>query len=244
MATARMAAGDRSAEHRFHLWMSLLFLGVVVAGFGRTFFFRAWFPELVALRPPEPFFTFHGALFTAWFVLLVLQAALVSTRRIDLHRKVGWVGGALAVALVVVGVEGALLAARRPGGFMGVPFPAAQFLIVPLADMFLFALLAALGILYRRDPQAHKRFLLFASANLLPAATARLPLPFLPPGPPTFFGLLDLLLLPIVLRDLWTRRRLHPATAIGFGLTVASQPLRLWLSGTDLWLRLAERLIG
>ncbi|MBZ0144135.1 MAG: hypothetical protein K8F56_11175, partial [Rhodocyclaceae bacterium] len=66
----------------------------------------------------------------------------------------------------------------------------------------------------------------------------------LPPGPPTFFGLLDLLLLPIVLRDLWTRRRLHPATAIGFGLTVASQPLRLWLSGTDLWLRLAERLIG
>lgn len=244
MATIRVAAGDRTAERRFYLGMALAFLGLVVLGFARTFFLRAWFPELEAHRPAERFYDLHGAVFTAWILLLVAQPALIAARRVDLHRKAGWVGAGLALVLVVVGIEGALIAARRPGGFIDVPIPPAQFLLVPFTDMFLFALFAAAGIVLRRDPQAHKRYLLFASASLLPAAAARLPFPFLPPGPTTFFAIVDLFLLPLVVWDLRSRGRLHPATVIGLVLTVASQPLRLRLAATEPWLRFAERLIG
>jgi hypothetical protein len=52
---------------------------------------------------------------------------------------------------------------------------------------------------------------------LLAAPVARLPLAILQAGPPAFFGLADLLrlLLPCVVYDLVTGRRIHPATAWG-----------------------------
>jgi hypothetical protein len=36
---------------------------------------------------------------------------------------------------------------------------------------------------------------------------------------------------------------LHPATLWGGLVLIASQPLRLWLMGTDAWLALAQRIL-
>jgi hypothetical protein len=63
-------------------------------------------------------------------------------------------------------------------------------------------------------------------------------------GPLAFFGLTDLYLVPLVIWDLMTRRRLHPATLWGGLALVLSQPLRLVLSGTDGWLAFARGLTG
>jgi len=224
--------------------MSVAILAAVCLGFARTFLLRPWFPEARVLAAPERFYDLHGALFMTWIALLVLQPSLVAVRRVDVHRKVGWFGAALAAAMVVVGVHGALLAARRPTGFVGIPAPPAAFLLVPLVDIALFAFFAGLAIAYRKNPQAHKRLVLLASLNLLTASIARWPLALLAGGPPVIFLLTDLFLLPIVIRDLVTRRRLHPVTLWGGLLLIVSQPLRLWLSGTDAWLRLAAWLIG
>ena len=46
-------------------------------------------------------------------MLLVVQAFLVGLGRTDLHRRLGIAGAVLAVAMVVTGTEGALMAARR-----------------------------------------------------------------------------------------------------------------------------------
>jgi hypothetical protein len=62
-------------------------------------------------------------------------------------------------------------------------------------------------------------------------------------NPLLFFGLTDLFLVPPVVWDLKSRGRLHPATLWGGLLLVASQPLRLWLSGTEAWQQLVARIL-
>ena len=59
-----------------------------------------------------------------------------------------------------------------------------------------------------------------------------------------FFGLTDLLLVPLLIYDWVTQRRIHPATAWGALAIVASQPLRLMLGGTGAWLGFAGWLTG
>jgi hypothetical protein len=232
------------AERRFYTFMSLAIFAAVYLGFARTFFLRPWFPEAAAVAAPEPFFYLHGAVFTTWFVLLVVQPNLVAAGRTDLHRMLGKFGAAVAASMVVVGVIGALIAARRAGGFMGVPIPPAQFLTIPLMDMVTFAILIGAALLKRRDVQAHKRLMLIGSIAVMDAAVARWPGIAATSNPVvTFFVLTDLFLVPLVIWDLRTRGRLHPATLWGGLLVIASQPFRLWLAGTAAWLGFASRLI-
>jgi hypothetical protein len=65
-------------------------------------------------------FYVHGVAFTAWIVLLVVQASLVAGGRTELHRKMGPFSAVLAVAMVVLGTLGALIAARSDTGFIGI----------------------------------------------------------------------------------------------------------------------------
>ena len=99
-------------ERRFYIGMTLLVLASVFLGFSRTYFLKPWFPEAQQFAPPESFFFYvHGVSFTAWILLLVLQPLLVATRRVELHRLIGWFGAGLAVVVIVVGTMGALIAA-------------------------------------------------------------------------------------------------------------------------------------
>ena len=121
MSTVVNAERRRLHERRFYVGAGIVMLASVFLGFGRTYFLRPWFPEAAALAPTESFFfNIHGVCFTAWMVLLVAQTLLIASRRVAFHRTLGWFGAGLAVAVVVVGVLGALIAARRPGGFIGV----------------------------------------------------------------------------------------------------------------------------
>jgi hypothetical protein len=242
MAAQTIPRARLSGEHRFYTGMMLAILVTVFVGFARSFFLRPLFPAWPS--PPEKIFYVHGALFTAWIVLLVAQALLVAAGRTSVHRRIGLWGAVLAVFMVVFGVLGALIAARRPTGFVGIPVPGLQFLVVPLFDMVLFASLVGLAIAKRGDPQAHKRWMLLASLNLITAAIARWPGVITVGAPPLFWGLTDLFLIPLVVWDVASRGRVHPATKWGGLLIVASQPLRLVVSGTAAWLAFARWATG
>jgi hypothetical protein len=237
-------------ERRFYTGMALLVLASVFLGFARTYFLKPWFPGAQQFAPPEPFFFYvHGVSFTAWILLLVLQPLLVASKRVDLHRVVGWFGAGLAVVVVVVGTMGALMAARRPGGFIGVTMPPLQFLTVPLADLALFAVFVVFAIVKRRDTQGHKRFMLLATIGLLDAAVVRWPFGDMNAA---VAGSLftradigvDLFLVPMIVWDLLSRGRVHRVTLFGGLAVIASQPLRLMLSGTDLWMSFASWAVG
>jgi hypothetical protein len=87
MAAVMVSPGRASAERRFFTGMALAILATIIVGFARSFFLRPLFPELPS--PSEMIFYVHGVVFTAWIVLLVVQASLVAGGRTELHRKIG-----------------------------------------------------------------------------------------------------------------------------------------------------------
>lgn len=231
----------RHHEHWFYLGYATLVFSAVVLGFARTFFLRPWYPEWVAAHsPPEPFFLLHGAAYTAWFIVLLVQVTLITTDRAALHKYLGWAGLTLAAAMVPLGVVATVMAARRPSGFVDVPAPPLDFMIVPLSLVVLFAVFVALAVASRRDGQQHKRWMMLASVSLIEAGVGRWPWDFVRTG--TLFPFLtpialivDLFLVPLVVWDLWTRRRVHPVTVAGGLALVLLHPLRPILAQTSAW---------
>ena len=236
-----VAAAQAPNERLFFTGMAITMLVVVFAGFARSFYLQTFFPEWH--RPPEPVFYLHGTVFTAWMLLLIAQVSFVRAGRRDVHRKIGAAGAVLAALMVVLGTIAALTAARRPSGFVDVPVPPLEFLAIPLFALAQFALFAGLAIGRRRDLQAHKRLMLLATTMLCGAAVARLPL-VSDWGPLGYFGVTDLLLVPLVIWDLRTRGRLHPVTLWGGLLILALEPLQLMISGTEGWLAFARWATG
>lgn len=222
-----------TSDRRFFLAMAIAIALVVFAGFAPTYYLRGYY----LAEPLPPVFAVHGAVFSAWVVLFVVQAALVSARRTDIHRKLGVLAAVLAPLMLVVGFQAAVAAARRGFSTPGLP-PPLVFLAVPMFDLVVFAALVGAALWFRRNPAMHKRLMLLAMLAVVTAAIARLP-GVLPYGPPAFFGLTDLFLLAGIAWDKWTRGRVHPAYIWGGLFLVLSQPLRLVVSGTDAWLRIA-----
>jgi hypothetical protein len=125
--------GSRN-DNFFFAGMALLILATVFVGFARTYFlagvFRAPLPNILI--------HIHGAVFSAWIVLLITQISLVTAGRVDIHRKLGLWGFGLACLMVVLGVLAAtdrfhavsrrLVRAWNPGRFT--PFPSWAYLFL------------------------------------------------------------------------------------------------------------------
>lgn len=236
---------SRQRENIFFTALAVGMALAVIAGFSRTFFLKPLFPEAQKFAAPEAIFYIHGTLFSAWILLLIIQPTLVRIGRVNVHRQVGTFGGLLAATMVLVGTWGALIGAQRPGGFIGIPMPPLQFLIVPFFDMVLFGLMVGLAIVWRGDSQSHKRLMILGTVNLLEAAIIRIPLKFIADGAPfTSFVLSDVFIVLLVIWDLSTRGRIHTVTLWAGALTIISQPIRLLISDTVPWLAFAGWLVG
>jgi hypothetical protein len=235
MAVSTAALATRRRTRRFYVGMAIAITITVFAGFSRSYFLKSWYgtPELSRLLHV------HGLVFTAWVLFFLSQAVLVATGRTYLHRRMG-IGGAVLAALVVI-VGTAVAITRAKTGVSPIPgVPALAFFAIPLFDMVVFAVLVGTALYFRRRLEAHKRLMTLSMISLLAATIARLNFPLLPPGPPTFFGLADLFIVALLVYDLSTRGKVHPATIWGGLFVVASQPLRLMISGTQPWLAFAS----
>lgn len=182
----------------------------------------------------------HAATFTAWVLLFIVQTALVASRRVAVHRRLGIAGAILAAAMVVAGgltaIEGAARGGAPPGG------DPLAFLVVPLFDLVLFSGFIIAALTLRRNKEAHKRLMLLAYVSIIAAATARLP-GVLPLGPPAFFGMALMFVVAGVIYDFVSRGRVHPVYKWGGTLLLISVPLRLAVSSTPMWRSFAEWLV-
>jgi hypothetical protein len=102
MATSTFAPSGQVLRLRrddvFFSAMALLILGSVLLGFARTYYFAGVF----AAHLPNPLVHVHAAVFSTWILLFIAQTSLVSAGRLDLHRRLGVLGAALAGAMVVL----------------------------------------------------------------------------------------------------------------------------------------------
>jgi hypothetical protein len=231
---ATPAINRRRRERWFYISMSIAAVITVFAGFSRTYYLRPYFNT----APLMPLLHLHGLVFTSWLALFLVQTTLIAAHRTDIHRRLGILGGVIAALMIVIGPTTAVIRASQ--GATPVPgVSPLSFLVVPLGDMFLFAILVSAGFNYRRRPDVHKRLMMLATISILAAAIARLPFAIMQAGPPAFFGLTDVFVLACISYDLITLKRVHRATALGALLIIASQPLRLMLGGTHAWLAFA-----
>lgn len=235
----------RVSDRPLYLLAAVVVPLIVLAGFARTYYLKGYFgtPAL-----PSLIVHVHGIIMTAWVVLFIVQVTLVAKRRTKMHQRLGILGAGLAVLVFVVGILTGLYAAAR---FVNDPSlvpvdgpPPLPFLIVPLGDMLVFAILITAALYYRKRLDIHKRLMLLAAINLLTPAIARIPLSFITNGGPlAFFGLTDLCLIGFVAFDTIRHRRLHPAFLWGGVLIIVMQPLRILIAPTDAWISFAAALV-
>ena len=229
---ARTVPGTRY-DHRFFPAMVIVLTITMVAGFAHTYFFAGVF------RAPLPglLIHIHGAVFTLWFALLLTQSFLVASGRVGLHRKLGIAGIVVAASMVPLGVMATAEFARR----MAQTMPRIRIAtIMPIAELAAFAALAAAAFLLRRKPAAHKRLILLATVGIIPAATGRME--FIPlfhlhgaNAIRLVWAYSYLFLLPIVAYDLWSRRRIHPATAWGSIFLIGLHQVAIQIAYTAPW---------
>lgn len=229
-----VGTAERWKDRVFYTGMSLAVIAAVVRGFARSYFFRShYFPT-----PLAPIAKVHGAIFVSWTVLLLVQTVLVSRGRTDLHRRLGVVGGVLAAAMVVAGTAIAIAALRY--NFAHGNLRALSFFAIPMGDMIVFPILVAAALVWRRQPETHKRLMLLATIDILNAAVARWPLAIMAKGPVAFFAVTDLFIVPGVVFDAVSRRRVHPAYVWGGLFVVGSQIARLAVWHTAAWIAFAK----
>jgi hypothetical protein len=130
---------------------------------------------------------------------------------------------------------------RRNGGPPG--GDPRKFFAIPLGDIIVFGALVGAAVVQRSRSEAHKRLMLLATISLLTAAVARFLRQVGMGGAPNLFFGTDVFVLVLVLYDLASRGRVHPATLWGGLLVVGFKPLVYYvLSGTAAWLALADAL--
>ncbi|UVO51627.1 hypothetical protein M0208_14345 [Sphingomonas sp. SUN019] len=230
MATlAPVRAAPIGAEDRFFGGMALAMVAITFVGFAPSYYFM----RFTAAPALLPIVHLHGLVFTGWILLHAGQTGLVVSRRIDLHRRIGVFGAVLAVAVVVLGFITALVTAP----LHGLPGHRAPPIIFPFMAVSTFGILCAAGVAWRRKPQHHKRIMLLATSALIITPGARIGRMVGTELPPPVFGMLltDVLLAALVIFDVRTRGRLHPATIAAGGLFLATQPLRVAVSHWPAW---------
>ncbi len=150
--------------------MAVVLWATVLYGFAKTYFLAG----MVAAPLPNKLIHIHGAAFTLWMVLLVVQIGFVSAGKIAWHKKLGLFGFGLAVAMLILGALAATDALRRGDAPPGLT--PQTFYIIPLSDMLVFAVLVFFAYRARRRPAAHKRLILIATIGLMDAAVGRWPI--------------------------------------------------------------------
>lgn len=236
---ARRPADAWIRDRRFFTGMAIAILLTVFVGFAPTYYLKTVVgrPSISGLTTLSPLLHVHGLIFTSWIVLFLVQTRLVAGRRLALHRRLGYGTAGLAVVMIVLGILAAVDAARRGATPPGGP-PPLVFMIVPFADMVIFATLVGAGVWFRNQGQIHKRLMLVSTIAILTASIARWP-GVVAGGPLVYFALTDLFVVAGMVYDRKTRGRVHPAYWWAGGALVLSQVGRLALSGTSAWLAFA-----
>src|SRR5258708_31260007 len=88
MATAAFEPGDKRLDRYFFPAMAILMLGTIFLGFARTYYLAGVFKAPLA----SWILHLHGAAFSLWALLLIVQTSLVTAGPAGLSRRPGLVG--------------------------------------------------------------------------------------------------------------------------------------------------------
>jgi hypothetical protein len=108
-----------------------------------------------------------------------------------------------------------------------------------LADLAMFGLLAGGAMLLRNKPDFHKRWVLLGSLGLIGAAVGRIP-----ELRGSFLCIFLGLIASMAAYDLFSRRSIHVATAMGAAVLFTLGLSEEFIGNTQAWLRAAHYMLG
>jgi hypothetical protein len=228
--TAGSRIVNRKVERVFYAGMAILLCVVVFIGFSPTYF-RA---GMVNAPLPAPILHIHGAVFTLWMLLYLVQSALISARRVAWHRTLGTIAFCLPPLMIVLGVIAALNALHRKVSIS--PLDPSVSFAIPALGIVCFTIVIFASWRARRRPDAHKRLILLATIGLTEAAFGRFPwVRFgLPPAAGAVTGL-GILVLIVLLYDLIALRRIHRSNLWAAPLTFVLGAFAVPIGMTPAW---------
>ncbi len=211
---------------------AILFPLLIFIGFAKSYYLGAYFDA-----PPfeNVKVHLHGAVMTLWVLLFSVQIALVRTKNIKVHMKLGMVGVALAAAVVISGLvtiyDSLLVREIEINGMSS-----HSFLIIPFTSLMMFVILFSAAIYYRKIAFEHKTLMFLTAINFLPFAFSRMT--FIPEQfmIPWAFGAPYLLAIAVFIWLSVKHRKINKVFAAGLLLLIVSAPLRISLMETSIWL--------
>lgn len=231
----KQIAGDRPS---YFLILSFVGLLAAVIGFAKTFFVpvsQGTFSAPVSVHV-------HGAFAFAWIILFVVQNVLVNQRKYQLHRTLGLIGIIIAIGVMVTMIPVGIFAVDRELGRDSSGAAYSGLLGVVISGLLFFSMVLA-GLITRRRPDYHKRFMLLATIVVLWPAWFRFRHYFPSvPHPEIWFALVlaDSL---IVISWFWewlTLRKIHPVLLWGGLFIIIEQTTEVIIFDSPGW-RLAAR---
>jgi hypothetical protein len=238
MATTVARPVKLRADDIFFVTMSVVILCTELLGFAQSYFLRG----LVFAPLPSLLLHVHGAAFTSWVTLFVVQSVLVAKRNIRLHRTLGTAGGFLAGLMVILGMAVTLEAVHL--GRTPRIFTPSMFIVLNCYGVLVFGALVGWAIVKRNNGPIHKRLMLLATFNLIPPGFARWPFAFIQQHPASIGGSLFVFVLSLILFDLISRRRLYAVTVIGSIAVLSVFPVANILGATAPMHHLAALVTG
>ncbi|WP_089239330.1 hypothetical protein [Belliella buryatensis] len=167
----------------FYLIITILLLLLVLLGFGPRFYLRPFFdqPRHLQMAQLPIYLILHGMLMTLWYILLLVQSALVNTKNIKLHMRLGWVLGVIAILAVIFAIPVMMGFAPRMMslGFLDVNNAERLWLqnvmwTNDLLALITFSGMVGIGFFNRKNKSLHRTMMLFASMAFTGPATGRL----------------------------------------------------------------------
>jgi hypothetical protein len=226
------------ADRIFFSTMVLLLWATVLYGFAKTYFLAG----MVEAPLPNRLIHVHGAIMTLWMVLLFVQTALISARKVKWHMTLGVFGFCVALAMVVIGPLAATNSLRRGTSVLGLD--AKTFYVIPISAIFIFGVLAFFAYRYRRQPAMHKRLILIATIGLIDAAVGRWPIAFFQNNPKAQDLIPFGFLLAVMVFDLTTQKRILKTTLWASLFLVVIHLTRVPFAFTHPWQAFATFMLG
>lgn len=213
-----MYARPMPLYHRSPLYFSLL-LVIALAGFYPSFYSKA--------LDAKGLHQFHGAVATAWMLLLISQGWLMRRRKVALHRTAGKLSLIIVPLFAVSGLMVVHDMLTRDSGFARAFGPRLAFIDISSIMYFVGAYIAALY--YRHELALHARFMASTALPLLPPALSRL-LGNHAPGVDSFglalhlsFVAAELVVAALLMHDRKESGRMRAPYLILFGLLLVQQ---------------------
>jgi len=237
-AVTRTRPANPPSDRVFFGLMVLALWATVLFGFSRTYYAAG----MIHAPLPDRLIHVHAILMTLWMVLLFVQVALVTARKVVWHRALGAYGFLLALAMVIVGPIAATDSMRRGVAPQGLD--PLTFYIVPITAILLFATFVFFAWRARRRPAAHKRLIMLANIEIIGAAVGRWQLHLFQAHPPAQNLVPLAFILAIVAYDLVSQRKVQKATLWGGLLLMVVNLVRVPIGLTAPWHAFATLMLG